>query len=1156
MVKAKAAKAAKEPRKPFHELVADKLIEQLRQGTAPWQRPWVPGEPSAFIPMNPTTGKRYRGINAVFLMAQGRDDPRWLTFKQAIAIGAQVRKGEHGTPIQYWKFAEEQQKVDGQGRPIVDANGQPVMQRVELERPRVFFATVFNAQQIDGMPPMERKPAEQTWSAQERAEAILDASGAVIRHGEHDRAFYRPSTDSIHLPDRAQFPTADNYYATALHELGHWSGHASRLNRDLANPFGSVAYAKEELRAEIASMILGDELGIGHDPEQHAAYVKAWIQVLQDDPMEIVRAAADAEKIQDFVLGFEQTQSQQQATAQDESQRPTVVELTATQYQTMKAADTVLHQELLRAYGEAKAGDARYQLTHEDGAVQQAAEDFRAATGAWHEAVTAARKTVDGYKAITPQAVRTHAPEDLADTRSLPVVDGQPGRLVDKLEWSGVMSRADAVLASAWRDLHAGTDATRSIDVQALHEASQKAFGFDLPDRWNGHLEVQPMVRVEVDDRWALVAPTMGQISNAWVVVAALESGATAVLQPCDTQAQAQKVVDRLKLIDAYAEMNHQMRDSKMQRIREDWLRNDPPSTDPEKSAARQARKLSEAAALRSDSLQQEVSEAPARDFINVPFKERNEAKALGAKWDRAEQSWYVPASVDLTAFSKWEKGLASTAVVGSASAQAAGADPERKSANKRQYLAVPYGERELAKQAGALWDRAVKSWYAGANADPEMLARWAPEKVLAEQSPALDPRTEFTEALVALGFVVEGEHPIMDGRTHRAPVEGDKRSEASGFYVGHLDGHPAGYIRNNRSSIEVKWKSKGYTLDPAQKAAMQAEAGAKLEARAAAQAQLHEATAQRIAGKLQDLKPVDNPTPYLAAKGIRPHPGAFTDGDGKTTLIPAIDTDNRIWTMQYIQEDGTKRFAKNSRKDGCFHAVGGLDALANAPVIVIAEGYATAATLSEVLGHATVAAFDAGNLPAVALALRDRFPDKPFVIAGDNDQHQEFTLGVNAGRSKAEAAAAAVGGKAMFPIFAPGESTYPADLPVVTPKHFRAHSIANGELEKADADGVQLSDARREELTAQLLSGAQLGAIARMKKHTDFNDLANNSLFGREGVERQARAVVESAVAKHAAGVSQQEEQRLVQAREKRQGQTLDTDAPEPRKRRATVKM
>jgi hypothetical protein len=170
---------------------------------------------------------------------------------------------------------------------------------------------VFNATQIDGMPAREECP-QQEWDANERAETILANSGASITHDQMDRAFYRPVSDSIHLPPKNQFDTPEKYYATALHELGHWTGHPDRLDRDLAHPFGSEGYAKEELRAEIASMMVGLETGVGHDPSQHAAYVGGWVKALKDDPKEIMRAAADAEKIRDFVMDFEQKKEQTQ----------------------------------------------------------------------------------------------------------------------------------------------------------------------------------------------------------------------------------------------------------------------------------------------------------------------------------------------------------------------------------------------------------------------------------------------------------------------------------------------------------------------------------------------------------------------------------------------------------------------------------------------------------------------------------------------------------------------------------------------------------------------------------------------------------------------------------------------------------------------------
>jgi phage/plasmid primase-like uncharacterized protein len=169
------------------------------------------------------------------------------------------------------------------------------------------------------------------------------------------------------------------------------------------------------------------------------------------------------------------------------------------------------------------------------------------------------------------------------------------------------------------------------------------------------------------------------------------------------------------------------------------------------------------------------------------------------------------------------------------------------------------------------------------------------------------------------------------------------------------------------------------------------------------------------------------------------------------------------------------------------FHVVGGqgLDELGKAPAIVIGEGYATADTLSQALGYATVAAFDSGNLPNVAKQLREMFPDKPFVIAGDNDVHLELTEGKNPGKEKALAAAKAVEGTAIFPIFAPDEQSYPANLEPVSPSNARAGSLTD----------------------------EQQQAIAKLKRYTDFNDLATNCVLGREGVSRQIATKVSNII-------------------------------------------
>jgi len=642
----------------FARRLADKLIEQLKARTAPWQQDWVEGQRSS--PYNPTTGKRYRGINILALVATGRSDPRWMTYRQAQAQGWQVRRGEKGTQIQHWIWEETRTRLGKDGSLELDKDGNPIKDLVRLSRPKVMAAAVFNAEQIDGIPGLE-PVSRLEWNPVDKAEKLLRASQAKIEHSQVGGAFYRVGTDTIHLPGRERFSEAAAYYAVALHELGHWTGHPDRLNRDLGHPFGTEGYAREELRAEIASMITGSELGIGYDHRQHAGYVDHWVKILTDTPTEILYAAADAEKTSEYILTLEQ-----------------------------------------------------------------------------------------------------------------------------------------------------------------LREVSQT----------------------------------------------------------------------------------------------------------------------------------QETTEVKEQ----IPHAERI-------------------------------------------------------------YLAVPYEERQEAKALGARWDAVKKAWYVGPGVEPEKIAKW---ELRLQGTATLDPRAEFAEVLRSIGGIIEGEHPIMDGKGYRLATEKDKRGEAAIFYCAYLDGIPNGYAENNRTKEVRRWKARGQVLSADQRSELLAEAEKKRYERDRQELERFEATATRLSADLRSLSfsGVQKKTPYHEAKGIAPVAGAAVrNGD---LLVPGYDVKGKLWTIQYIKEDGTKRFAKDSRKQGCFHVVdaatvaAALEKLSKSSVIAVAEGYATAATVAKYGKVPAVAAFDSGNLLAVARALHERWPDKQVMIAGDDDHKLEN----NPGRGKALEASMAVNGMVVFPNF------------------------------------------------------------------------------------------------------------------------------------------
>lgn len=297
------AKAKADSSAAYIDEINEKIIKALEAGTAPWQQSWEGG--SGRLPQNFATKENYHGMNTVLLLLAAEDhgytDNRWLTYKQAQELGGHVRKGEHGERC--YRFL---QKVyferDEQGNILKDDEGRPFLKMIRGLK----AFTVFNVSQIEGLKLDIEETKKHEWTPVERAERLIEASGAKIRHVHQGRAFYRPMTDEITLPEKTQFRNAEGYYDTLLHELGHWTGHETRLNRDLSGEFGTEKYAKEELRAEIASMMLGGTLGISHDVSNHAAYVKSWVKILKEDKYEIFRACADAERIQTFILGFEQ----------------------------------------------------------------------------------------------------------------------------------------------------------------------------------------------------------------------------------------------------------------------------------------------------------------------------------------------------------------------------------------------------------------------------------------------------------------------------------------------------------------------------------------------------------------------------------------------------------------------------------------------------------------------------------------------------------------------------------------------------------------------------------------------------------------------------------------------------------------------------------
>lgn len=282
------------PHTDLYQTVTNNIIQALEAGVKPWSCPWKRNGLVSGIPSNFTTHEAYSGINIMLLWCsaakQGFQHAEWLTYNQAQAIGAQVRKGEHGTMVIFYKTLEKENQDGG-----ID------------HIPMLKHFTLFNVEQIDGLPVTADNTStpgltEVTFESLAHVEALYQRSGARITE-RGQQAFFTPGTDEIYLPERRLFSKAEDFYATGLHELVHWSGYKTRLNREMKGHFGSEDYAFEELIAELGSAFLMADLGISGDV-QHESYIASWLKTLRDDKRYIFRAASAASKAHRYLMGL------------------------------------------------------------------------------------------------------------------------------------------------------------------------------------------------------------------------------------------------------------------------------------------------------------------------------------------------------------------------------------------------------------------------------------------------------------------------------------------------------------------------------------------------------------------------------------------------------------------------------------------------------------------------------------------------------------------------------------------------------------------------------------------------------------------------------------------------------------------------------------
>lgn len=892
----------------FHVALSRQIAEQVKRGTASFL---IAHENEHIdMPYNPVSGKNYKAAANMILSAKGYTDSRWLTYDQAAEQDYQVKKGEKATEIAYYHYVDYNTKE-------------------KLDKPKIQTVKLFNAQQLTGIEKMPSRTSSKE-EALAKVQSIFENSQVKIVNNQKDKVFYRSKDDTIYMPPKEAYKDELAYSSAALHELCRWAGNGEdRLNYETV-PFGTEVFARQKLRAEIATYMLCKEMGIPFEP-QGQQFADQWAQIIEKHPFEILNAAKDAEKMKGFIMEFDKTLEKAQ-----EREVSAVFE------------NTNVHDfETLTQYC------TEHELSF---------------------------KGIDEF--ISDIATDIHNIKKDYDDPNLYI-------------WQEELKQAEAEKENGAKYIIGNADKTVYLAGETFAEVSVAII--NNPELVS-FLQAQQVEQAQAE-----------QIQQQAEQMQTPE-------QQEKQQAPKKEWKEMIKLSVPYDEKDEAKKlGAKWSAKQETWYVLDGADLQPFYNWLPKEKKV-------------ELIMA-SRDYLNVPREEKDEAKALGAKWDRFQKSWYVEKGTDLEPFAKWtgqtpkEEQAVSQTAEQSKQEQTAEQTQEHtekqkvtatpKLAEDKTFLAVPFDEKNAAKKLGAKWDKDNKSWYVEKGADLNQFKDWLVDEntIIPAKQEAVSPEIEFAEHCRANGLDVDA--PIMDGQIHRVPLIGKPQGK-DGAYCAYLDGVPAGWSQNYVTGEKNKFISSGMQLTEEEKAKQRAEHAQKLQEREAKRQRDYDIAANNAKKVLSNSFEADKNHAYLQQKGIKPY--IAMQNNFKQLVVPVRNIHDEIRGVQFIDEDGTKKFLSGVEKKGNFALLA--EEAKDVSKVLVCEGFATGASLHEATKLPVAVAFDAGNIESVSKALAEKYKGIEITICADNDQYRDNNVGLE----KAKKAALAVGAKLAVPQFSKEE--------------------------------------------------------------------------------------------------------------------------------------
>ena len=999
---------AETPKKNAEQRFTDdfisEIIEAVRSNTAPWQQSW----PSGLIaPYNAVKGNAYSGRNAVRLFFQGLrrgyTDPRWATAHQIKEMQGHIRKGEKGTGILYY----------GQ-RIVIEDDGTEKMLGV------VRHYYVFNIEQTN-LPVLQREALREVTPDLPAFAELLTIHNPRMAPGE---PMYDPNTDTIHMLDKGAFTNDGEYYSAFFHEMGHWTGHESRLNRDLTHPFGTPGYAREELVAELSSFMLSLEHGLPFSPKQSHAYLQGWAertgQELEDALRQGFKDATAAKNFIDAPLRERQQEREQQVELATPMTSP---EETPKIAEERTGAD-VFREELEQLH---------------------LPEDFSFTT-----------ETLPNGRAIARIYLRDY-PEELMVDKLEPDKGGGylaffRGQYQEAQELKTLMTEMTAAMSSAFAAEQAAetgerkeaerlppggkrvvrTYLTRSGQIGAEvreHDDYEGGTYYSYSGKWGaGSMSTEEMAKEEAKWRATRRGFTVveGKVDPA-------EIGKPSATRPTSERPAEQELTigqddkpaaPEAEQVTPAAEQSAEPAAPETEQAAPAVEQSAEPVTSEteqaapaaEQSAEPEAPKAEQAAPAAEQSAETAAPEVEqAAPAAHKPDVRETSATTMTSKTSKSADDAAVQAYIAERFDKLFRRAYDEQAMVAEVME------------TRRVYLAVSWDERHEAKALGAKWDKKNSCWYALNKSLLPPLQKFNRQPGDYQRAGSGDSLEDLRAMAASMGLDVE-RFDTTPNVWHRVPVEG-RRTTIDGAYKiwRNADGVTGATVKNLVTGETRTWSDRGARRDPVpdivQRAA-QLNREEQIQAQDQVRAQLNIMRGQDALAAYKMLPDARGDEPYFARKHMTSSHGIKRLEDG-TMVIPLINGERvGAWadtpkdrylglvSLQTIAPDGTKMLMKQAAKSGAYFPIGSPAARAVPTHIVLAEGIATAEAAHQILAGGdrrvlAVAAIDAGNLVHVASTLQQMFPAAKKIIAVDNDLGTEQKHGKNSGIVAARAVAA-----------------------------------------------------------------------------------------------------------------------------------------------------